>query len=166
MKKIVCLCLSLVFLFIFSSCHSHLSGDEMEELLEENKGLFEKAVQEIMLAPCEGILSIEKSHPNNDRLYVVQIRDLYFSSTRDDIDEDLCAKMYNSVEPLFSHAGVEGIAYNTSQIQFSMQLPMKMDAGYESSIIYVYSGQEPSSSYTILEKSELGENWYVVVARD
>lgn len=162
MKKIICLCFAFAALFLFSACQHHLTCGEMGDLFEQNKNLFEKAAQEITQVPCEH-LWIEKSDPNNDRLYVVQIRDLYFSSTEDELTEELCTKLYDSVEPLFSRAGAkEGIAYSTSQIQFSM----KLEYGCESSIIYAFSGQKPHASFEIAEAKEISENWYAVIARD
>lgn len=154
----------VVFLFIafLYSRQMKLSCDSLEEIYLKNQDIFEKAASELLAVPASKGLWINKQCHIDEDWYVVQIDQLHFVSTEDYLDEAVCENLYKTVEPLFSKVKIDGIAYGPNQIQFCI----KLDMGYESSIIYTYSGKEPAASFVIFEKRKINDNWYAVVAHD
>ena len=170
MKRYILIIAVAVFILlaIFLSLNNdplQLSCDDLAVLFAQNKGSFENAAELISAYPCDRTLWIDREDPCDDRLVTIQVEELYFCFARNALSltaED-CKKLYDAVEPLFSNAGIEGIAYGTFQIQFCVA----SSYGVEFNIIYVYSEYGPDGSFShTKEERLLAPNWYALISND
>ena len=156
---------SLFFFVLFGleDCSQVPTCEEMVSVFAENQTAFENAAEALINAQSDSFIQIDSDNPNNERLYVIQKEELWFSSVKP-IREELYDALYHAAAPLFAGAQVEGIHCNSTHTQ--VEFYMKFELGTASSIYYTTSGNTPSVGFTINEMRKIAEGWYAVVSED
>lgn len=150
-------------MFGLSGCINIPPCEEMASVFADNQSAFEDTADILIDAQSDSFIQIDLENPDNERLYVIQKENLWFSSLSP-IEEELYDALYHAAAPLFADAKVEGIYCNQthSQVEFFM----KFDLGAESSIFYTTSGNAPSVGFTVKEMEKIADGWYAVVSVD
>ena len=163
LRGLICFTLICGVMFGLGGCINILSCEEMASVFADNQSAFENTSDILANAQSDSFIQIDLENPNNERLYVIQKGNLWFSSLIP-LREELYDALYQAAAPLFVGARVAGIYCNQthSQVEFFM----KFDLGTESSIFHTTSGNTPSTGFTVKEMEKIANGWYAVVSVD
>ena len=153
----VCLLLLVALFFRLTARSTYMSCEEMGEMFSKNQAAFENAVEVLSNARFNSFLQIQKDDYHNDRLYVVQIGELWYA-TITPTSQEVLNDLHDAVSPLFA-AGIDSIYCDAerTQIEFSLSF----EYGVASHLYYTSSGEKPKiGGFTIKEIKRITDNWY------